>query len=190
MHALLLLLLQASCVYLLPTSAGLLLQPLAAAVPLSWAWASPPSMHKLPGMQSTATAVCSSFRGAFEMLLYVIFDLGIMPGVPAAGVDAFGLPDRCKTRMVYAQLLVYATLLLSLMLPLYVSFIIELHHKLSFWQAKGVAVQADRSLLLPLPESPLLSHAVVGLTAPVLLWFIAEGIAPYLQQVPAGSTAQ
>jgi hypothetical protein len=180
---LLLLPVQASCAYALPTRAGVFLQPLAAAVSLSWVWGSPASMHKLPGMDTAATAACSSCRGVFELVLYVIIDLGFMPGVPAAGVSAFGLPDRCGTGMVYAQLLVYAALLLSFFVPLYTLYVIELHHKLSFWRERGVAVAADRSLLLPLPEAPVLSHVLVCLFAPVLLWFAAEEVAPYLQAV-------
>lgn len=180
---LLLLLLQASCAYPLPTSAGVLLQPLGAATALSWVWSSPSSMHKLPGMHAAAKTVCSSFRGVYELLLYIIIDIGVMPGVPAAGVDAFGLPDRCESGAVYAQLLVYGTLMMSLFVPLFVSYVIELHHKLSFWQDRGVAVEADRSVLLPLPHSPVLSHFLVCFAAPLVLWFVAEGVAPYLTPV-------
>jgi hypothetical protein len=182
-----LLLLQASCAYPLPTSAGVLLQPLATAAALSWVWHAPSSMHKLPGLHTAATAVCRSFRGVFVLLLYVIFDLGFMPGVPAAGVDAFGLPDRCDSGTVYAQLLVYAALMVSFFLPLYASYVIELHHKLWFWQARGVAVAADRSLLLPLPDTPVLSHVLVCLLAPLVLWFVAEGLAPYLELADTAS---
>lgn len=175
--------LQASCAYPLPTSAGVLLQPLGAATALSWVWSSPTSMHKLPGMHAAAQTVCSSFRGVYELLLYIIIDIGVMPGVPAAGVDAFGLPDRCESGAVYAQLLVYGTLMMSLFVPLFVSYVIELHHKLSFWQDRGVAVEADRSVLLPLPDSPVLSHFLVCFAAPLVLWFVAEGLAPYLTPV-------
>ncbi|KAF6264217.1 hypothetical protein COO60DRAFT_224776 [Scenedesmus sp. NREL 46B-D3] len=175
--------LQASCAYPLPIRAGIIMQPLATAVALCWLWHSPASMHKLPGMHAVATSVCSIFRSVFELMLCLVTDMGFMPGVAAAGLAAFGLPDRCKTGMVYAQLLVFATLLLSFMVPLYTAYVSELHHKLSFWQARGMAVKADRSLLLPLPETPLASHVVVGVVAPTVLWFVAESLAPYMQLV-------
>jgi hypothetical protein len=138
-------------------------------------------------MRQLSTSICNGFRGTLELILYVVVDLAAMPGVPAAGVDAFGLPDRCESGTVYAQLLVYAALMVSFFLPLYASYVIELHHKLWFWQARGVAVAADRSLLLPLPDTPVLSHVLVCLLAPLVLWFVAEGLAPYLELADTAS---
>lgn len=174
---------QSSCMYTVPTALGVLIQPFGTAAALTWVWSAPPAMHQLPGMQHLATTICNSFRTAFEVVLYVVVDLGAMPGVPAAGFNAFGLSSRCETGMVYAQLLVYAHLLVAFMLPLYIAYIVEFHHKVSFWRSRGVCVIPQRSLLLPFPDNPVLSHVVVCLVSPLLLWFLAEQIAPWLNAV-------
>jgi hypothetical protein len=171
----------------LPTRAGVFLQPLAAAVSLSWVWGSPASMHKLPGMHAAATAACSRLHDVFESLRY--FNIGADPVLVAPSVGLHYLGDikppqnACVTSLVYAQLLVYPSLLLSLMLPLYTLYVIELHHKLSFWRARGVAVVPDCSLLLPLPEHPVASHVLVCCSSLFVLWYLAEALAPYLQPV-------
>uniref|UniRef100_A0A383WKA8 Uncharacterized protein n=1 Tax=Tetradesmus obliquus TaxID=3088 RepID=A0A383WKA8_TETOB len=175
--------LQISCIFSLPTAANLLQLPFATAQSLSWVWNAPLAMHKVRGMQQLATSVCNGFRGTLELILYVIVDLGAMPGVPAAGVDAFGLPDRCETGAVYAQLLVYAALMVTFFLPLYASYVIELRHKLSFWRRRDVEVVADRSVLLPLPGHLLLSHVLVCCAASLLLWVAAEQVAILLPSV-------
>lgn len=167
--------------FTVPMAAGIFLQPLNAAAALSWVWNAPPAMHKVPGLCELASLICNSTRGGLELLLYMVVDVGAMPGIPAAGYNAFGLPDRCGSATVYAQLLVYANLLFSWAVPLYISGIIELHHKLSFRRSRGMQVVADRSLFLPLPDNVVVSHMSVGLTVPVLLWFAAEQIAPLLK---------
>jgi hypothetical protein len=75
---------------------------------------------------------------------------------------------------------VYGSLVFAFFVPLYTSYAIKLHHKLSFWRRQDVAVAADRNVLLPLPEQPLLSHGLVCCAALMLLWVIAEQIAVYL----------
>lgn len=174
---------QASCIFHLPTAVNLLVQPIGSLVVLSWVWKAPAAMHKLPGMQQLTHSVCSTFRGTFELALYVMVDLGPMPGVPAAGLNAFGLSDRCDSSLVYAQLLVYGNIMVSYIIPVYACYALELHHKLSFWRSRDVKVEADRSVLLPFPENSMLSHLVVGLVSPLLVWFVAEQIAPYLPGV-------
>ncbi|WIA11154.1 hypothetical protein OEZ85_011293 [Tetradesmus obliquus] len=94
---------QISCIFSLPTAANLLQLPFATAQSLSWVWNAPLAMHKVRGMQQLATSVCNGFRGTLELILYVIVDLGAMPGVPAARVDAFGLPDRRGLNGGYAS---------------------------------------------------------------------------------------
>jgi hypothetical protein len=131
-------------------------------------------------MRQLSTSICNGFRGTLELILYVVVDLAAMPGVPAAGVDAFGLPDRCESGTVYAQLLVYAALMVSFFLPLYASYVIELHHKLSFWRRRDVVVVADGSVLLPVPSLPLLSHVLVSCVVSLLLWVVAEQLAVLL----------
>jgi hypothetical protein len=171
---------QTSCTFSLPTTANLLQLLLATAVALSWVWNAPLAMQAVPGMQELATSVCNSFRGTLELVLYITVDLAAMPGVPGASFTAFGLPDRCETGAAYAQLLVYGSLVFAFFVPLYTSYAIKLHHKLSFWRRQDVAVAADRNVLLPLPEQPLLSHGLVCCAALMLLWVIAEQIAVYL----------
>jgi hypothetical protein len=171
---------QISLAFSLPTPSNLLQLLLATAVALSWVWNAPLAMHQVRGMQQLAVSVCNSCRGALELLLYITVDLAAMPGAPGAGLTAFGLPDRCETGAAYAQLLVYGSLMFAFFVPLYTSYAIELHHKLSFWRRRGVVAVADRSVLMPLPQQLLLSHVLVCCAAMMLLWVTAEQIAVYL----------
>jgi hypothetical protein len=108
---------------------------------------------------------------------------------PSIGMHNFGTPNMpdstCDSRLVYAHLLVYASLLVSLMFPMYTLYVIELHHKLRFWRARGLSVVPDCSLLLPLPEHPVASHLLVCCASLFVLWYVAEGVAPYLHPVGA-----
>jgi hypothetical protein len=88
----------------------------------------------------------------------------------------------CRGPHAFGQLLVFMNLLCSFWLPLFAAHvhIVELHAKLSYWRARGMVVVAAPSLLLPMPQHRLLSHVLVGLLAPTLLWSLAELLAPVL----------
>lgn len=76
-------------------------------------------------------------------------------------------------------LLLFLDLMLALLIPLFVSHALELSTKRAFWAARGAHVVAARGPLLPLPKHPLLSHALVLVTWPMLLWAVAEQTAPH-----------
>jgi hypothetical protein len=135
----------------------------------------------LPGMQQLADSTCVHVRGMFELLLHVFVDQGTMPAVPAAGFDAFGTTGTCSGHASFLQLMLYGILpsthavrLLTYLFPVYLTYSVEMRHKLRFWQLRGVYVTVQASPLLPFPDSQFVSHCCVLLCSQVLLWFLAE----------------
>ncbi|KAF8068165.1 unsaturated glucuronyl hydrolase [Scenedesmus sp. PABB004] len=172
--------LNTSANFLLPTRFVVFLQPLHVAIALSWVWGAPPAMAALPGVPALATAVCSAVRTPMAFALHVLFELA----APASGrYAAAASPDPCRRELVHAQLLVFSALLVSLVLPLMVTHAVELRHKQAFWRRRHVAVLLDRSLLLPLPSRPLVSHALVLAGGCLVAWCAAEQVAPLLAPV-------
>jgi len=160
---------------------ALLLQLLSVLVAASWTLNAPCLLHGMPGILGQALTACNCIRGVLELLLYTLFDLTTMPGVKFAGLDAFGLQDRCYGLQVYWHLLLYTNLIISWFLPLWFTYLVELYNKAAYWRARGATVLIDRSFFLPLPSMPKVSHALVVVSYPVLLWFLAEALTPGLE---------
>lgn len=135
-----------------------------------------------PGIQQLADSVCTHVRGVIELALHVCVDQGAMPGVPAAGFDAFGThsPATCAGRASFLQLIIFSNLSLTFYLPLHTTFLVELRHKLRFWKSRGMHVAVRASPLLPIPGCHLASHCCVFLCAQVLLWFASEALTSLL----------
>lgn len=169
-----------SLCFVLPAASTMLVQLLATMVISSILKNSYPTLSSLPGMDSLGDKVCLYIRGVFELVLHVVVDQAAMPGVHAAGFDAFGLPSRCHGQATFAQLLLYGSLTFGFFLPFWFTYVVELRHKLQFWRNRHVCVQVQRSPLLPMPGSPFVSHLTVLLSAQLLLWFLAELLVPLL----------
>jgi hypothetical protein len=134
----------------------------------------------MPGMQALADGACAHMRGAAALVLHVLVDQGTMPGVPAAGFEAFGIPSRCSGHASFLQLALYANLSLTYMLPLYFMFCVELQHKRQFWAARNIPVTFQASAMLPFPRHHFASHCCVLLSSQLLLWFVTELVAALL----------
>jgi hypothetical protein len=128
----------------------------------------------MPGMQALADGACAHTRGIIALALHVLVDQGTMPGVPAAGFEAFGIPSRCSGHASFLQLALYANLSLTYFLPVYFMFCVELQQKRQFWQAQNVPVTLQASPMLPFPRHHFASHCCVLLLSQLLLWFAAE----------------
>jgi len=166
--------------FVVSAAATLLLQPVAMLVCGIFGVHSHPMLEATPGMQQFADNVCSTVRAVFELALHVAVDQGTMPGVTAAGFDAFGTPSRCAGRRTFVQLLLFSNLSLTYFLPVFVTYVVELRHKSQFWHRRGVCIVVQASPLLPFPDNHLVSHACVFCLAPLLLWFLAEFLTPLL----------
>jgi hypothetical protein len=165
--------LQASVIFLLPLKAAVFLQPLYVVKSIAWHWRSPETMRSVPGVPELAGQVCRTLHGVFESIL--------ASAAAGAGVGAVDTASRtCSPGLVFEQLILYGSLMLSYLVPLYGTYIAELYLKRVFWQKRHVQVEMQRSVLLPVPEHPLLSNVVVLVIASVLLWFAAEQAAPYI----------
>lgn len=169
-----------SLCFVLPVSATLLSQLVGVGLTAMLVWQSHGPLSASPGMQQLADRVCGTIRGAFELFLYVTVDQGTLPGVPAAGMDAFGLPSRCTGHATFKQLLLFANLNITYFLPVFVTFVVELHHKRQFWQTRRVQLAVQPSPLMPLPGHFISSHCIVLCFAQLLLWFLAEALTPLL----------
>jgi hypothetical protein len=132
------------------------------------------ALSAMPGMQQLADSTCTHVRGMFELLLHVFVDQGTMPAVPAAGFNAFGTQGSCSGHASFLQLMLFGNIMLTYMFPVYLTYTVELRHKLRFWQVRGVNVTVQASPLLPFPDSQFVSHCCVLLCGQVLLWFLAE----------------
>jgi hypothetical protein len=132
------------------------------------------SLIQIPGMLQLAESACAHVRGVFELALHVLVDQGTMPGVPAAGFDAGGIPSRCHGRASVMVMALYANLSLVYFLPIFISFTGELRHKRLFWEARSATVKVQASPLLPFPSHHLAAHCCVLLCTQILLWFVAE----------------
>lgn len=170
--------LQACQSILLPVRTAVLLQPIYVAISLAWHWHSPQAMQAVPGVQQLAGDVCYSLHGVFESVLALA---AAGAGVSTGTCGALDTAARtCSPELLFEQLVMYASLVLSYFVPLFLGFIAELHHKRNFWKKCNMEVELQRSVLLPLPGQPLLSHALVLVLSPVLLWFVAEQAAPFM----------
>lgn len=166
----------ASLCFVVSAASLLLLQVPAAVLTTKLSLNSQEDLLALPGMQQLADSTCMHVRGMFELLLHVCVDQGTMPAVPAAGFDAFGTTGTCCEHTSFLQLMIYGNLLLTYLFPVYLTYTVELRHKLRFWQLRGVHVTVQASPLLPFPEAQLVSHCCVLLCSQVLLWFLAEAL--------------
>lgn len=162
--------------FVVPVASLLLWQIPAVMLTTMLSWYSQQGLVALPGMQELADSTCGKVRGVFELTLHVLIDQGTMPGVPAAGFDAFGTESRCAGRASFLQLMLFANLVLAYYLPVHTTMYVELCHKLNFWRSRGVEVAVQASPLLPMPGSHLASYLCVLLCSQVLLWFLAEGL--------------
>ncbi|WIA21375.1 hypothetical protein OEZ85_000594 [Tetradesmus obliquus] len=136
------------------------------------------AMQAVPGVQQLAGDVCYSLHGVFESVLALA---AAGAGVSTGTCGALDTAARtCSPELLFEQLVMYASLVLSYFVPLFLGFIAELHHKRNFWKKCNMEVELQRSVLLPLPGQPLLSHALVLVLSPVLLWFVAEQAAPFM----------
>lgn len=135
-----------------------------------------------PGLPQLADSICTHVRGVIELALHVIVDQGTMPGVPAAGFDAFGThsPAKCAGRASFLQLIIFSNLMLTLYLPVHLTYLVELRHKQRFWKSRGMSVAVRASSLLPVPRCHLASHCCVFLGAQLLLWFMSEALTSLL----------
>lgn len=131
-------------------------------------------LMNMPGMQALADSACAHTRGVIALVLHVLVDQGTMPGVPAAGFEAFGIPSGCSGHASFLQLALYANLSLTYFLPVYFMFCVELQLKRQFWQAQNIPVEFQTSLMLPFPRHHFASHCCVLLLSQLLLWFVAE----------------
>jgi hypothetical protein len=163
--------LQISFHFGLPVHTAVLLQPLNVLAAAAMGYNAPLMLSSVPGMQELAEKVCGHVATWHDVVLFVL-TLGVSPQP--------GLDSCCRGPHVFGQLLVFMNLLCSFWLPLFAAHIVELHAKLSYWRARGMAVVAAPSLLLPMPQHRLLSHVLIGLLAPTLLWSLAELKAPVL----------
>jgi hypothetical protein len=163
--------LQISFHFGLPVQTAVLLQPLSVPGAAAMGYNAPRMLLAVPGMQALTGQVCSRVSAWHDVVLFVL-TLGVSPQP--------GMDSCCRGPAVFGQLLVFTNLLCSFWLPLFAAHIVELHAKLSYWRARGMDVVVAPSLLLPMPEHRLLSHVLVGLLAPTLLWSLAELLAPVL----------
>jgi hypothetical protein len=170
--------LQASINFLLPANCTVFLQLLYVVISVAWHWRSPETMQGVPGVPELAGRVCTTLHGVFES---VLSSAAAGAGVSSGPCSALGTAARtCSSGLVFEQLILYASFVVSYLVPLCGTYMAELHLKLTFWQKRQVQVELQRSVLLPLPEKPLLSNVLVLLIASALLWFVAEQAAPYM----------
>jgi hypothetical protein len=170
--------LQASVNFLLPATVAVFLQPLYIVISVAWHWRSPETMQSVAGVPELAGQVCNSLHGVFESVLSLAAaGAGVSSG-PCSALDTAA--RTCSPGLVFEQLILYASFMVSYLVPLYGTYMAELHLKLAFWHKRQVQVELRRSVLMPLPERPLLSNVLVLLLASVLLWFVAEQAAPYM----------
>lgn len=166
--------------FVVPVASLLLWQVPAVVLTTTLSWYSQQGLVALPGMQDLADSTCAKVRGVFELTLHVLVDQGTMPGVPAAGFDAFGTESNCAGKASFLQLMLFANLVLAYYLPVHTTMYVELCHKLNFWRSRGVHVTVQASPLLPMPESHLASNLCLLLCSQVLLWFLAEALTALL----------
>jgi hypothetical protein len=181
--------LQTSINFLLPMRWAMLVQPFAAAAVAATLWNAPAPMAIVPGMQEAASNVCSQIRFFVDATIFVTSQASMLPAMTMPGPDGQqqqqGIPvGPCEGAAAFHQLQLFTLLLLAFFVPLYISCIIELRQKATFWQAQGFSVEADVSLFLPVPSCPRISCVLVLAMWPVLLWCTVEGAVDYmLQQV-------
>jgi hypothetical protein len=169
--------LQASINFLLPAKCSVFLQPLYVVISVAWHWRSPETMQKVPGVPELAGQVCNSLHGVFESVLALA---AAGAGVTSGPCSALDTASRtCSPGLVFEQLILYASFM-GPYVACYGTYMAELHLKLAFWHKRQVQIKLQRSVLMPLPERPLLSNILVVLIASVLLWFVAEQAAPYM----------
>jgi hypothetical protein len=163
--------LQISFHFVLPVQTAVLLQPLSLLGAAAMSYNAPQMLRAVPGMQGLAEKVCGRVATWHAVVLFVL-TLGVSPQP--------GMDSCCRGPQAFGQLLVFVNLLFSFWLPLFAAHIVELRAKLSYWRARGMDVVAAPSLLLPMPQHRLLSHVLVGLLTPTLLWSLSELLAPVL----------
>jgi hypothetical protein len=129
----------------------------------------------IAGMQEFSQTLCSCISSWHEHVLFILM-LGV---APAPGVGTKAQRSICSGPLAFGQLIVFINLLCSFWLPLFAAHIVELHAKLSYWQARGIDVVAAPSLLLLLPKHRVLSHVLAGLLVPAMLRGVAEWLAPF-----------
>lgn len=172
--------LQASANYLLPASWSLLVQPLSVVTAAAFSWEGPRAVQQSEGVHTLAVAVCSKLDVAAHLLLY-----GASWGAIPADTITLALSQNtphatCSSGTAFGQLILYVNFMLSFLLPLHGSYMAELQHKVVYHRRRGFQVTVAGSMLLPLPQNPLLSHAVLLLCGGVILWFVAEMVAPWM----------
>lgn len=157
--------------FMLNMRAAIKMQLLNLVAALLHAWNAPVALQPIPGMAALAGSLCSTLQVWNEAVLFVI-TLGASPW--PGSVDVV-----CRGPLAFNQLIVFTHLLVSFTLPLYVAHVVEHWHKARFWQSHGMDLALARSVFMPLPERPVLSHVLVVLLLPTVLWLVAELLAPY-----------
>jgi hypothetical protein len=159
---------------------AVIVQPFAAAAVAATYWQAPAAMVLVPGLQEAANSVCSYLRFFVDAVVFLTSQASTLPSLqpPNAHVQQQQQQElgSCVGAAAFYQLMIFSVLLLAFFVPLYLSYRLEFHQKVSYWEAQGIEVEADASPFMPLPSWPCVSCILVLCMWPVLLWCVAEAV--------------
>jgi hypothetical protein len=171
--------LQINLNFLLPIRSLLFLQLISTALMSALLVNAPAAMAAVPRLPAAAQATCSTLHTIFGGPLHVSLLLNQHQGGPHSdwAVWLSGQQQYCEIPRAFAQLQLFALLIVGFHLPLVMVHALELHQKVSFYKARGFTVKPDQSAYLPFPGRPWVNCFSALVLWPILLWCCATAAA-------------